>query len=202
MSVGPPNVGGARRRSSRSWAARLRRVNNVVHRDLGYLAVGLTLVYAVSGLAVNHVRDWNPRYRVERFTQRFEPFPWKGREAAIEELVRRLSLPGPPRDAFRPSPARLQLFYEGFSIDVDLAAGLATGERPVRRPVLYEANALHLNQAGSAWQWFADAYAVCLALLAITGLFVLKGKAGLRGRGKWLVLAGLALPGAWFLWLL
>ena len=34
-----------------------------VHRDLGYLAVGLTLVYALSGLAVNHVSDWDPSFQ-------------------------------------------------------------------------------------------------------------------------------------------
>ena len=41
-----------------------RRLNNIVHRDLGYLAVGLTIVYGISGLAVNHKADWNPSYRV------------------------------------------------------------------------------------------------------------------------------------------
>jgi hypothetical protein len=40
----------------------------VIHRDLGYVCVGLTLVYAVSGVAVNHVRDWNPNYRITRDT--------------------------------------------------------------------------------------------------------------------------------------
>ena len=26
-----------------------------VHRDFGYLAVGFTLIYAVSGIAINHI---------------------------------------------------------------------------------------------------------------------------------------------------
>ena len=30
----------------------------IVHSDLGHLAVGLTFVYALSGLAVNHITDW------------------------------------------------------------------------------------------------------------------------------------------------
>ena len=33
-----------------------------MHRDLGYLAVGLTVVYALSGLAVNHIADWDPNF--------------------------------------------------------------------------------------------------------------------------------------------
>ena len=51
---------GRRRFKLRPWLRAL-------HRDLGYLAVGLTLVYAVSGLAVNHLADWDPNFaNVER----------------------------------------------------------------------------------------------------------------------------------------
>jgi len=37
-----------------------RRWNNTLHRDVGYLVVALTLVYGISGLAINHMADWNP----------------------------------------------------------------------------------------------------------------------------------------------
>jgi len=40
----------------------------------------------------------------------------------------------------------------------------------------------------------ADLYAFSLLLLAITGLFILKGKKGFSGRGKWLVGAGILVP--------
>ena len=46
----------ARRRFQ--WRALLR----AVHRDVGYAAVGLTFVYAVSGLAVNHIAAWDPNF--------------------------------------------------------------------------------------------------------------------------------------------
>ncbi|MCK5032361.1 MAG: hypothetical protein KAS18_01980, partial [Calditrichia bacterium] len=42
----------------------IRKWNRVIHRDLGYLAVGLTLIYAISGFVVNHVQDWNPNYEI------------------------------------------------------------------------------------------------------------------------------------------
>jgi hypothetical protein len=32
----------------------------IIHRDFGYLFFGVTLVYAVSGIAINHLDDWNP----------------------------------------------------------------------------------------------------------------------------------------------
>ena len=59
---------------------------------------------------------------------------------------------------------------------------------------LYEFNYLHLNHAKKWWTYFADLYALILLFLAISGLFVLKGKNGLAGRGKWLTAIGIILP--------
>jgi hypothetical protein len=40
----------------------------IIHRDLGYLCFGLTIIYVISGVAVNHIQDWNPNYVIERQT--------------------------------------------------------------------------------------------------------------------------------------
>ena len=44
----------------RRWRGWLR----AIHRDLGYLAVGLTVIYALSGLAINHIGTdgWDPNF--------------------------------------------------------------------------------------------------------------------------------------------
>ena len=34
---------------------KIRKWNRIIHRDLGYIAVGLSLVYAISGVVVNHI---------------------------------------------------------------------------------------------------------------------------------------------------
>ena len=44
---------------AKRWRGWLR----AIHRDVGYLAVGLTLVYAISGLAINHINDWDPNWK-------------------------------------------------------------------------------------------------------------------------------------------
>jgi hypothetical protein len=43
-------------------------------------------------------------------------------------------------------------------------------------------------------------YAVSLILLAVTGLFVLKGRHGITRRGGWLTAAGVVLPGAYWVY--
>ena len=40
----------------------LSKLNRVSHRDIGYLIAGLTIIYALSGIALNHKNDWNPNY--------------------------------------------------------------------------------------------------------------------------------------------
>lgn len=156
--------------------------------------MGLTLVYAVSGIAVNHIDDWNPNYRFVRQHETFEPLPVTDRDTLVRQLVEVLELPGMPRESFRTAPHEVQLFYDGWSVEADVRAGEALVERPKERLLLRDANRLHLNQLGLLWTLAADAYAGVLAFLAVSGMFVLKGKRGLAGRGKWLVGAGLALP--------
>jgi hypothetical protein len=189
----PSSAEGGRRRIP--W----RRFNNAIHRDVGYACVALTLVYAISGIAVNHIHDWNPNYRFVREEVRFEPVPVGSREEMVAALVERLGLEGPPKESFRSRPDQVELFYEGWSVKADATAGVAVVERPKERPVLFDLNFLHLNRPGGLWTWVADLYALLLAILAITGLFVLKGKTGLGGRGKWWVLAGFLVPVAFLL---
>ena len=181
------------RPSSTRRRFRWRRWNNILHRDLGYFGVALTVVYAISGLAVNHLHDWNPSYKIERSEQSIEPIPVSDKATMVGRAAELLDLP-PPERSFRPAPDQLQLFYDGWSVEVSAVEGLAVIERPRDRFLLRDANYLHLNHPKGWWTLVADAYALLLLLLAVTGMFVLKGKKGLTGRGKWFVLAGLVVP--------
>lgn len=171
-----------------------RRLNNVVHRDLGYLAVGLTIVYGVSGLAVNHKADWNPSYRVQKTVQRIEPILSTSRDEIVREARQKLGISEEPRNAFRPDPDTLQLFFKERTYAIDLPTGAVIVEQARPRPVLYEMNQLHLNAPKGIWTLVADVYAIGLIVMALTGMFVLKGRTGITGRGAWLVTAGVMLP--------
>ena len=43
----------------------LRKWSRILHRDIGFFFIGTTLIYAISGIALNHLSDWNPNYSVE-----------------------------------------------------------------------------------------------------------------------------------------
>ncbi len=176
---------------------RWRRLFRVLHRDIGYLLFGLVLAYAISGLAVNHVEDWNPNYSISVSEIDVGPLPADGGLDAMEAHVAaaaRLDA-GEVTGRRRPGPNVFIVFLrEGGEARVAVDSGRGRLERVSTRPGLFETNFLHLNHLKGAWTYVADAFALLLAFLAISGIVLLKGRAGLAGRGKWFVLAGLLIP--------
>lgn len=183
-------------------ASKWRKWNNLLHRDIGYLITVLTLVYGISGIAVNHTADWNPSYVRGRELLKIEPIHEHIREEIVEAALQRLRITEEPLNAFRPDPETLQLFFEGKSYSIDLPTGSVIVETTRPRPVLFEMNQLHLNAPKRAWTYIADLYALSLIIVAITGLFVLKGKTGITGRGAWLTTIGLLVPLAYWIYYL
>ncbi len=165
-----------------------------IHRDLGTLAVGLTVVYALSGLAVNHIADWEPSFASYQETREIgAAIPGNDDEAAKATLAR-LDIKETPRDVYRAAPDDLQIVFDKRTLHVNTATGrvLDEGQRP--RFFVRAANWLHLNRGKKAWTYVADAYAAGLLLLAISGIFLNPGRKGLWGRGGVLVIAGAAIP--------
>lgn len=167
------------------------------HRDLGYLAVGLTLVYALSGLAVNHIADWDPSFRsYERTVQTGGPIAGDDEQIAKVALDR-LGIADRPRSIDRVADDRLELSFDARTVHVDPTTGAVHEEGQTARPLLRLANWLHLNRGKKAWTYFADAYAAGLLFLALSGLFMIPGRKGLLGRGAVLVAVGVAVPVAY-----
>jgi uncharacterized protein len=175
---------------------RVRKWLRILHRDFGYLAAGLTIVYAISGIAVNHVQDWNPNITIERTMHTIGD----AQGVSAEEVLTRLGESTEHKSTFRPNPNTLQIFAENTTYTLDISSGKVEKEVTATRPLIYESNFLHLNHPKKWWTWVADAFAVVLVFLAISGLFMIKGKKGLSGRGKWFAGAGVAIP-LLFLWL-
>ncbi len=76
---------------------------------------------------------------------------------------------------------------------MDLATREGVYEKISRRPVFYHSNLLHRNSIGG-WKWASDVFAVLLITISITGIFILRGRNGISGRGKWLIGSGALLP--------
>lgn len=171
------------------------------HRDMGYVAVGLTIIYAVSGLAVNHIADWEPNFTYEtRVHEIGGPLPENDDVAAA--LVReKLGITEEPREVYREPVGEdgeeLDIRFARRTLNVDTKTGHVVDQEQKARFFVRVANWLHVTRGKKAWNYVADTYAIGLMLLAITGLFMLPGKKGLLGRGAVFVLLGIAIPVAY-----
>jgi hypothetical protein len=179
-----------------------RKFFRVTHRDVGYATVALTIAYSVSGLAVNHIDDWNPNYSFEESEFVLEDLPIEGnypdiqQDALREQLVERLAVdPKTVRGHFLEGPHNFQVFIEeGGEIVLDPATRSGKIKRVHTRAGLYEVNVLHLNNLKGIWTYIADVFALALIFLALTGAFMNKGKTGIAGRGKYFVAGGFVVP--------
>jgi len=179
-----------------------RKWNNIIHRDLGYLCFGLTIIYVISGVAVNHIQDWNPTYAIEKSTSRLDLSAINTSDAHLvtQTVLKQIGETAPLKNIYQVDANTLKIFVENNNVTVNFAESRVYQEKSKKRKLLYQVNFLHLNHPKKLWTWFADLYAVALGLLAVTGIFVLRGKKGITGRGLWLVGTGFIIPLV-FLWL-
>lgn len=178
--------------------ARFRSWLRTIHRDVGYLIVGLTFVYAVSGIAFNHIGSWDPNFKQVVKTTRLEgPYP-TSEDDLVEKIIGRSRIAKENIQAyFYDSDTIFELAMIDGSARLDTRTGTLTISRAAPRFFLRVANWLHYNRAKAAWTYFADMYAVMLLFLAISGAFMLKGRKGFIGRGAILILIGAAIPFAY-----
>lgn len=194
MAEHPPGDGSVARRAARKVRKRWRAWLRALHRDAGYLAVGLTVIYAVSGLAINHIDDWNPNFEtVSRTHHLDDPIP-DDEQAATTHVLARLGIDETPREAYKITDSQLEIYFDNRSLIVDTTAGTVFDEAQQPRFFLRVANWLHYNRGKAAWTYIADGYAVFLLFLATSGMFMLKGRLGLRGRGAVLIALGAGVP--------
>jgi len=175
----------------------LRRWNNAIHRDFGYLFFGMTIIYALSGIILNHFKsgdfvhpDYSKRY--EQLTVALpaggvagKAYALKSLEAVHEEKHYK---------SFVTGSGYIQIFFDSGSLYIDLSTGKSELEEKTPRYILKEFNLLHYNNIKRWFTWFSDAYAVALIFMAVTGLFVLRGKNGIKWRGAILAAVGIIIP--------
>ncbi|MBO2568271.1 PepSY-associated TM helix domain-containing protein [Shewanella algae] len=175
---------------------KLRKRIRLLHRDIGYLCIGMTLVYAISGIAVNHINDWNPNYQITQSESRVEGLnPSLGNSDIQSLLSRHFSLQDNIRSGYRASANEYQVFLkDGSQLSANLVSGTVSAEMVNSRPLLQALNYLHLNHARDAWTWIADIYAAMLLFLALSALVMLRSSNLLKSRKTWLTLTGVLLP--------
>ena len=171
------------------WRAWLR----AIHRDIGYLAVGFTVIYALSGIAMNHIDDWDPNFHASEMTHKIAPIPDELSDAdATRRIADAAGLTGKIDDVYRAGD-EVRLTYANGS-KVTAIGDTITVQMRRDRLFFRVADWLHATRGKQAWKFIADAYAALLLSLALSGIFMIKGRLGLRWRGAMLFTLGLVAP--------
>lgn len=181
-----------------SFMTKLRKVSRRLHRDVSFFFAGVILVYAISGIALNHKSTFNSNYDISRRTFAVsEAIP--ARTAVTEAWVKRVLLePVGEQKAYTkhyfPTSGTMKVFLKGgSSVVLDMEAGQAEYESFKRRPFFSAIARLHYNP-GRWWTVFSDIFAVALIFITVTGFVIMKGRKGLWGWGGVELLAGLLFP--------
>ncbi|MGL1956313.1 MAG: PepSY-associated TM helix domain-containing protein [Colwellia sp.] len=172
------------------------RLNRELHRDLGYLCIGLTIVFAISGIALNHIDDWNPNYIVNRFEKALLSSQVQNEKLLNQRLLARFRISEPVKASYWEAPKIYKVFFKGgSSLTADFNRQRGVYEKVSPRAVFKQFNQLHLNKSSKGWIIFSDIYAGLLLFLALSSLFMVKGKySPWRKKRGWLLLVGGLIP--------
>lgn len=174
---------------------KIRKLLRVLHRDLGYFIVGMTIVYCLSGIFLNHRHDFNPDYKI--FIEDFQvniPADKELGEEEVRSIVAEVKEDAVYKKHYTNRDGYIKVFIANGEVVFDPETGEGTMQYLQRRPLIYEMNRLHKASIGAVWKWVSDIMAFILLFVAVSGLFLLKGKRGLKRWGWWWTVAGIAVP--------
>ena len=180
-----------------SKGSAFRKWSRIIHRDVSYLFAGMILIYALSGILMNHRGDLNPHSSVSLQEYQVETDltdKAKVDKALVLTLLEPLGEVDNYTKHYFPKEGQIKVFLKGgSSLVVNTQTGAAVYESLKRRPLLSDMVKLHYNPT-KWWTIFSDVFAVCLILITVTGIIMVKGSKGFIGRGGILFIIGIVIP--------
>jgi hypothetical protein len=158
----------------------------------------MAIIYGASGIALNHhiARHWNASL-VEK-TESVPGISPVSPEAVTNEDVTHILEGTGEMDNYKqyyfPNDLSMMIYLDKGHILVNLESGETTLVKIRNRRVFREMNFLHYNKPKQLWTYFADLFGLSMVFLAITGLFMVRGKKGIRGQGAVLMCNVIFIP--------
>lgn len=174
---------------------KIRKLLRILHRDLGYYIVAMTVIYAVSGIYLNHRRDFNPDYKI--FITDFsvnQPLSVTSSKETIKDIIESVDENVVFKKHYVNNEGNIKIFIENGEAVINPVSGKGKMQYLQKRPVIFGMNKMHRANLGTLWKWISDLMAVILIFVAVSGLFLLKGKRGFNRWGWWLTIAGIIVP--------
>jgi uncharacterized protein len=164
------------------------------HRTLGYFYVGLIISFSISGIFLNHRRDWHPsRYITSTRDISMAPITRDSiNDTYIEQFTKDQNINDKLR-RFRIDKETLKISYEKNDVEINITSGKGTIETYKKTPVLGEFTTLHVDTS-KWWIYYSDIFGLAMATIATTGMFIQRGNYSFKKHGWKLALAGIIFP--------
>lgn len=164
------------------------------HRDLAYFYLGLIIAFSLSGIFLNHRQKWNPR-RYTSETKEITVSPVV-KDSVNDAFIASFTNAQQIEDEFRRFTMQennLRISYASHDVDIDITTGKGKIVTYKTTPLLGQMTKLHLDTS-KWWIYYSDIFGVAMLTIAITGMFIERGKNSFRSRGWWLAALGLIFP--------
>lgn len=165
------------------------------HRDIAYFHVGLIISFSISGIFLNHRQALNPRrytFEVKEITMPVQ----KTKDAIDEAFIARFSEDHKIEDDVRRFSVEgnmLKISYVSHDVQIDISTGKGKIETYRIIPLLGHMTKLHMDTS-NWWIYYSDIFGVGMLVIAITGMFIERGKNSFQGRGWKLAVVGIVFP--------
>ncbi len=175
------------------------KINRSLHRDLGYLFIGLTFIYAISGVALllRHY-DINVSYNktkteltVDKNLNKSQLKEYWNKNKIKKELPKLVKIS---------SDSYSNKQINGVKLFVKKGEGVYYPNTGKIEVYVYKTNKffkfvnnIHYNTGGK-FTWLGIIYAVSLIFFAVSGAIMLRGKNSFMRRGVWFTVAGIVIP--------
>jgi len=169
--------------------------NRLVHRDLAYFFLGLIIAFSASGIILNHRIDIDPQeYTVQTDAIQFN-LP-KDKLLITDDFFRSELTDKNITEEYKRFKIRnneIRLYFNDAFINIDAKTGIGEIDYVKTIPVLGQMTILH-KSTSKWWIWFSDIFGISMLIIAITGMFISKGKYSFKKRGWIITLIGLIFP--------
>ena len=150
-----------------SSGAIFRKWSRFIHRDLSFFFSGILIIYALSGIYMNHRDSINPHYTVERVEFNINAYP-SGTTLSKEEVIELLKpykLDKLYTKHYYPKNDYMKVFIKGgSSYELNQLSGKGVVEILSKRHFISDMVKLHYNP-GKWWTWFSDVFCVSMIIL-------------------------------------
>lgn len=165
------------------------------HRDLAYFFLGLIIAFSISGIFLNHRQSWHPR-RYSYSSHEISIPALSDKAQVTEEFISAFTSAQHIEDnlrRFSVEDNKLKISYTMHDVQIDITTGRGRIETYKTTPLLGQMTQLHLDTS-KWWIYYSDIFGIAMVTIAITGMFIEKGRNSFRSRGWWLALLGLIFP--------